>query len=179
MYSLIGKEDGGSAFSRGRPASIRVVFINLSGARRREGKALENRASLTWPYACVLPAASSHEGRTTPSRCLPLMKTTQFLAGPLEICAHPGSGGARDKSPDPYCRTAPNVYWAERDKESGLTSITVPLTVTSMEASAFQGCTSLESAVIQAPLPTLPSRSLYKCDVRERGCSGGGRVRRA
>ena len=81
--------------------------------------------------------------------------------------------------PTPYCRTAPNVYWAERDKESGLTSITVPLTVTSMEASAFQGCTSLESAVIQAPLPTLPSRSLYKCDVRERGCSGGGRVRRA
>ena len=70
-----------SAFSRGRPARNRVVFINLSGVRRREGKAPENRASLTWPYARVLPAASSHEGRTTPSRRLPLMKTTRFLAG--------------------------------------------------------------------------------------------------
>ena len=66
---------------KGRPARNRVVFINLSGARRREGKAPENRASLTWHYSRVLPAASSHEGRTTPSRCLPLMKTTRFLAG--------------------------------------------------------------------------------------------------
>ena len=29
------------------------------------------------------------------------MKTTRFLAGPLDICAHPGIGGARDESPDP------------------------------------------------------------------------------
>ena len=98
-YPSVGKEDGEECIFKGRPARNRVVFINLSGARRREGKAPENRASLTWPYACVLPAASSHEGRTTPSRCLPLMKTTQFLAGPLEICAHPRIGGRLNVRP--------------------------------------------------------------------------------
>ena len=40
-----------SAFSRGRPAGNRVVFINSGGMRRREGKAPENRTLLTWPYA--------------------------------------------------------------------------------------------------------------------------------
>ena len=29
------------------------------------------------------------------------MKTTRFLAGPPDICAHLGSGEARDKSLDP------------------------------------------------------------------------------
>ena len=42
-----------SAFSRGSPARNRVVLINSGGMRRREGKAPENRASLTWPYFCV------------------------------------------------------------------------------------------------------------------------------
>ena len=34
----LGKKMGRGAFSRGRPARNRVVFINLSGARRRKGK---------------------------------------------------------------------------------------------------------------------------------------------
>ena len=38
-------------FQRGRPARNQVVFINLGGVHGREGKALENRAPLTWPYA--------------------------------------------------------------------------------------------------------------------------------
>ena len=37
----------------------------------------------------------------TLSRRLPLMKTARFLAGLPDICAHPGIGAARDKSPDP------------------------------------------------------------------------------
>ena len=89
-----------SAFSRGRPARNRVVFINSGGVRRREGKAPENQASLNWPYALRSLWLFLSMGRMTFSRRLPLMKTTQFLAGPPDICAHPGSGGARDKSPD-------------------------------------------------------------------------------
>lgn len=92
---------GRSAFSRGRPASIWVVFINLGGACASEGKAARDRVSLTWPYVWAIPAVSLPEGRTTPSRRLPMMKTTRFLAGPPDICAHPGIGAARDKSPDP------------------------------------------------------------------------------
>ena len=95
-HPSIGKEDEKGCIFEGRPARNRVVFINLSGARRREGKAPENRASLTWNYARMLPAASSHEGRKTPSRRLPLMKTTRFLAGPpRDLCA---SGNWRELS---------------------------------------------------------------------------------
>ena len=52
----------------------------------------------------AFPVAVSLEGQMTLSRGLPLMKTIRFLAGLPEICAHLGSGRARDKSPDPRLR---------------------------------------------------------------------------
>ena len=48
----------------------------------------------------------SSEDRTTPFRCLLLMKTAQILAGPPDICAHSGIGAARDKSPDPLSHSS-------------------------------------------------------------------------
>ena len=43
----------------------------------------------------------SSEDRTTLFGCLLLMKTTRFLVGLRDICAHPEIGGARDKLPSP------------------------------------------------------------------------------
>ena len=51
---------------------------------------------------CSCAACSfSSEDRTTSFGCLLLMKTTRFLAGLPDICAHPEIGEARGESPDP------------------------------------------------------------------------------
>ena len=88
-------------FQGGRPASIWVVFINLGGACGREGKCACEPGFIDLALCFAFPVAVSLEGQMTLSRRLLLMKTTRFLAGPFNNCAHPGIGAARDKSPDP------------------------------------------------------------------------------
>ena len=92
---------GRSAFSRGSPASIWAVFINLGGECAKEGvHACEpDFADLALCFA--FPVSVSLEGQMTLSRRLPLMKTAQILAGLPDIWAHPGIGAARDELPSP------------------------------------------------------------------------------
>ncbi len=90
-----------SAFSRGETCQYLGGFHQL-GRCAREGREGGTRSGFIDLALCfAFPVAVSLEGQMTLSRSLPLMKTTRFLAGLPEICAHPGSGRARDKSPDP------------------------------------------------------------------------------
>ena len=68
----------------------------------REGRESSARSGFADLALCfAFPVSVSPEGQMTLSRRLPLMKTARFLAGLPDICAHPGIGAARDKSPDP------------------------------------------------------------------------------
>ena len=93
-----------SAFSRGGTCQYLGGFHQL-GRCAREGREGGTRSGFIDLALCfAFPVAVSLEGQMTLSRGLPLMKTIRFLAGLPEICAHPGSGRARDKSPDPRLR---------------------------------------------------------------------------
>lgn len=87
--------------SKGGPARNRAVFINLGGECAKEGVRACEPDFADLALCFTFPVSVSLEGQMTPFRCLLLMKTTRFLAGLPDICAHLEIGGARDKSPDP------------------------------------------------------------------------------
>ena len=63
------------------------------GRCSREGRESGVRSGFADLALCfAFPVAVSLEGQTAPSRRLSLMKTTRFLAGPLDSCAHLGIG---------------------------------------------------------------------------------------
>ena len=66
-HPSIGKGEERSAFSRGRTARNRVVFINSRRGCGAEGETLGIRTSLTWPYVRVQPAASPAKIERRPS----------------------------------------------------------------------------------------------------------------
>ena len=102
-----GKEVGG-AFSKGETCQKSGGFHQL-GRCVREGRESGVRSDFAdLPLCFAFPVAVSLEGQMTLSRRLPLMKTTRFLAGPFNNCAHPGIGAARDKSPDPCLPLSPD-----------------------------------------------------------------------
>lgn len=77
------------AFSRGRPARNRVVFIISGRIRARKGEPPAKQTPLTWPYSSHSLRPSAARGGETPSEGFPLMKTTRFPAGPpLEKWRH-------------------------------------------------------------------------------------------
>ena len=100
-HPSIGKGEERSAFSRGETCQKSGGFHQLErGLRGGRGDARNSDfadLALCSSAACRF----SSEDRTTPFRCLLLMKTTRFLAGLRDICAHPEIGGARDKLPSP------------------------------------------------------------------------------
>ena len=102
-HPSIGKGEERSAFSRGETCQKSGGFHQFEkGLRSGRGDARNSDfadLALCSSAACRF----SSEDRTTPFRRLPLMKTAQILAGLPDICAHPGIGAARDKSPDPPC----------------------------------------------------------------------------
>ena len=88
----------------GGPARNRAVFINLGGECAKEGVRACEPDFADLALCFTFPVSVSLEGQMTPFRRLPLMKTAQILASLPDICAHPGIGAARDRSPDPCLR---------------------------------------------------------------------------
>ena len=97
----LGRKMRRSAFPRGETCQFLGGFHQLGRCAREGREGVWESGSTDLALCFVFPVAVSLEGQTTLSRRLLLMKTTRFLAGPFNNCAHPGIGAARDKSPDP------------------------------------------------------------------------------
>lgn len=83
-----GHRESQALIFRGGHTRNRVVFINSGRGHGGRGRRPEAVVSLTWPYACCRSRRPSASGGKRParalqgpSRSLPLMKTSRFLAG--------------------------------------------------------------------------------------------------
>ena len=96
----IGKGEERSAFSRGRHARNRVVFINSRRGCGAEGETLGIRTSLTWSYARAQPGASP--AKTDGALQAPPADENHPISGrsPRDLRAS-GIGRAWGESPDP------------------------------------------------------------------------------
>ena len=107
-HPSIGNEDEEGCIFKGETCQKSGGFHQL-GRCAREGRESGVRSDFAdLPLCFAFPVAVSLEGQMTLSRRLLLMKTTRFLAGPFNNCAHPGIGAARDKSPDPRLPLSPD-----------------------------------------------------------------------
>ena len=87
-HPSIGNEDEEGCIFKGETCQKSGGFHQL-GRCAREGRGNGVRSDFADLALCfALTVAVSLEGQMTLSRRLPLMKTTRFLAGPLDICAH-------------------------------------------------------------------------------------------
>lgn len=81
-----------------RSKELRWFSSTREEGTRRRGRCQEAVVPLTSHYTCRSLAAAKREGRKAPSRSLPLMKTSRFLAGPPSKTDIPQKG-ARNRGP--------------------------------------------------------------------------------